>query len=113
MLLGLAVLMLATAWFRKRLYLGIAMALYGLSIFNLHYWGFGVPVHPGRRLVLVRAYRLQQKLKLAKADSTSGPVRRARRRPPVRRRPGQQALHAAAADDRSRPARSPERAPAG
>ncbi len=35
--------MLVTAYFRKRFFLGIAMALYGLSVFNLHYWGFGVP----------------------------------------------------------------------
>ena len=39
----LALTMLAMAWFRKRLILGIATALYGLSIFNLHYWGFGLP----------------------------------------------------------------------
>ena len=49
--LALALLMLGAAWFRKRILIGIAMALYGLSIFNLHYWGFGLPVHPGRRLV--------------------------------------------------------------
>src|SRR5579862_5007559 len=42
-LLGLSVLILATAWWRKRLFLGITMALYGLAVFNLRYWGFGVP----------------------------------------------------------------------
>src|ERR1700733_564820 len=39
----LALLMLTFAWARKRLYLGIVTALYGLTIFNLHYWAFGVP----------------------------------------------------------------------
>jgi len=38
-LFGLALVSLACAWFRKRLVLGIALALYGLSVFNLHYWG--------------------------------------------------------------------------
>ena len=41
--MALALVMLVTAWFRKRTFLGIAMALYGLSVFNLHYWGFGLP----------------------------------------------------------------------
>src|SRR6202042_3571511 len=39
----LGVVMLICAYFRKRLYLAIVMALYGLTVFNLHYWGFGVP----------------------------------------------------------------------
>jgi hypothetical protein len=64
-LLGMAVLMLATAWLRKRLFLGIVMALFGLGIFNLHYWGFGVPFLMGGSWYLVRAWRLQSKLKLA------------------------------------------------
>lgn len=67
-LLVLAAAMLASAWFRKRLYIGIAMALYGLSIFNLHFWGFGVPYLLFGAWYLVRAYRLQQKLKLAQGD---------------------------------------------
>jgi len=71
-LLGLAAVMLAAAWFRKRLYLGLAMALYGLSIFNLHFWGFGVPYLLFGSWYLVRAYRLQQKLKLAKEGSPGG-----------------------------------------
>jgi hypothetical protein len=90
-LFGLAFIMLASAWFRKRLYLGIACALYGLSIFNLHYWGFGVPYLLIGSWYLVRAYRLGQKLKLAKADAgpsgPDGPIRRAqpnkRYTPPV------------------------------
>ena len=70
--MGLAVLMLAMAWFRKRLYLGIATALYGLSLFNLHYPGFGAPFVLFGAWYLVRAYRLQQKLKVAKAADGVG-----------------------------------------
>jgi len=93
-LLVLSAVMLASAWWRKRLYLGIAMALYGLSIFNLHFWGFGIPYLLFGSWYLVRAYRLQQKLKLAKGDDgtggaggSGGPPRRAspnkRYTPPV------------------------------
>ncbi len=71
--LALALVMLAGAWFRKRLIIGIASALYGLSFFNLHYWGFGVPYILIGSWYLVRAYRLSQKLKLAKqGDVTPG-----------------------------------------
>jgi hypothetical protein len=70
----LAVVMLAMAWFRKRLYLGMTMALYGLSLFNLHYWGFGVPYILFGSWYLVRAYRLQSKLKLARAAEGGGPA---------------------------------------
>jgi hypothetical protein len=62
-LLGLSVLILATAWWRKRLFLGITLALYGLAVFNLHYWGFGVPFLLVGAWYLVRAYRFQQELK--------------------------------------------------
>ncbi|MHB1584464.1 MAG: hypothetical protein ACYC0E_12015, partial [Acidimicrobiales bacterium] len=64
-LLVLSVAMLAAAWFRKRLYLGIATALYGLAIFNLHYWGFGVPFIMVAAWLLVRSYRLQRDLRQA------------------------------------------------
>ncbi len=47
-LLGLSVAMLVTAWFRKRMYLGIVMALYGLAIFNLQVLGLRDPLHPDR-----------------------------------------------------------------
>jgi hypothetical protein len=81
-LLVLAVAMMAAAWFRKRLYVGLAMALYGLSIFNLHFWEFGFPFVLFGSWYLVRAYRLQQKLRLAKEGGSSGapgtPTRRAR-----------------------------------
>jgi len=68
-LLGMAALMLATAWLRKRLFLGIVMALFGLGIFNLRYWGFGIPFLIGGSWLLVRAYRLNTKLKLAGGGS--------------------------------------------
>ncbi len=66
---ALALVMLAMAWFRKRLYLAITMALYGLSLFNLHFWGFGVPFIFAGAWLLVRSYRLQQKLKEARASA--------------------------------------------
>jgi hypothetical protein len=64
---ALGMLMLVLALLRKRLYLGITMALYGLTIFNLHFWGFGLPYVMAAAWLLVRAYRLQSKLKEAKA----------------------------------------------
>ena len=57
------------AWLRKRLILGIVMALFGLGIFNLHYWGFGVPFLLAGSWYLVRAWRLKSKLKLAGGGS--------------------------------------------
>jgi hypothetical protein len=66
-LLGLAVLALVCALWRKRLFLGIALAMYGLAVFNLHYWGFGIPFLLAGAWYLVRAYRLQQELKRAEA----------------------------------------------
>jgi len=90
-MLGLSALILVTALWRKRLFLGMALALYGLATFNLHYWGFGVPFLLIGSWYLVRAYRLGQKLKLAKAEEgptgPGGPARRAqpnkRYTPPV------------------------------
>ncbi len=85
-LFALAFIMLVSAWFRKRLYLGIACALYGLSIFNLHYWEFGVPFLLIGSWYLVRAYRFGQKLKLAKAeDGPTGPDGPSRRAGPNKR----------------------------
>jgi hypothetical protein len=66
--MALALGMLGAAWFRKRLIMGITAALYGLSIFNLHWWGFGLPFIMIGAWYLVRAYRLQNKLKMAKAS---------------------------------------------
>jgi hypothetical protein len=68
-LLGMVVLLLVTSWLRKRLFIGIVMALFGLGIFNLRYWGFGLPFVMGGAWYLVRAWRFQSKLKLASAAS--------------------------------------------
>ena len=59
------------ALWRKRLYLGMVTALFGLAIFNLHYWGFGVPFVMVGAWYLVRAYRLQRNLKQSTADGPS------------------------------------------
>jgi hypothetical protein len=45
------------------------MALFGLGIFNLRYWGFGIPFLLGGSWYLVRAWRLNSKLKLAGGSS--------------------------------------------
>lgn len=64
-LLVMSVVMLVVAMLRKRLYLGMVMALYGLAVFNLHYWGFGLPFVMAGAWLLVRAYRLQRALREA------------------------------------------------
>jgi hypothetical protein len=69
-LVVLAVVMLASAYFRKRLYLAIVMALFGLTVFNLHYWGFGVPYLMAGSWMLVRTYRLQKSLRQATGDTS-------------------------------------------
>ena len=74
-LIAMSVLMLVMALLRKRLYLGMVIALYGLAIFNLHYWGFGVPFVMVGSWYLVRAYRLQRSLKEATAGGSSGSTR--------------------------------------
>jgi len=68
-LVALSVVMLITALLRKRLYLGISLALYGLAVFNLHYWGFGIPFILGGAWLLVRAYRVQREYR----EATEGP----------------------------------------
>ncbi|MHB1710835.1 MAG: hypothetical protein ACYCV7_05470 [Acidimicrobiales bacterium] len=101
---GLAVVMLVTAMLRKRLYLGITMALYGLSIFNLHFWGFGLPYILAGAWLLVRAYRLQSKLKLA--AEASGGTSAGRARAGGRTQPNKRYTPPA-----SPPQRSPKRRP--
>ncbi len=76
-LLVLSVAMLAAAWSRKRLYLGVVTALYGLAIFNLHYWGFGVPFIMVAAWLLVRSYRLQRDLRAAAGEPAGGRSHRA------------------------------------
>ena len=69
--------MLVSAMLRKRVFLGIVTALYGLAIFNLHYWGFGVPFILVSAWLLVRAYRLQRDLREATVgDSRASASRR-------------------------------------
>jgi hypothetical protein len=74
-LLGLAVLILITSWLRKRLFQGITLALYGLAIFQLHYtyFGFAAPFLLAGAWYLVRAYRLQQELKVSEAAGPNAP----------------------------------------
>jgi len=84
-LLGMSMLMLVLALLRKRLFLGIVMALYGLAIFNLHYWGFGIPFLLFGSWLLVRAYRLQQSLKQAMGDGPGGATRSGGSPPPSKR----------------------------
>ena len=71
--MALSLAMLGTAWFRKRTFFGIASAMYGLSLFNLHYWGFGVPYILIGSWYLVRAYRLAEKLKAVRAGDITSP----------------------------------------
>ena|ERR1700677_2802800 len=71
-LLALALLMLGLAFYRKRLFLGIVMALYGLAIFNLHYWGFGIPYILAGAWLLIQSYRLQRDLKEARGEVDTG-----------------------------------------
>jgi hypothetical protein len=77
-LLVMSVLMLGLAFYRKRLFLGIVMALYGLAIFNLHYWGFGIPYILAGAWLLVRSYRLQRDLKEARGETPGSRARPAR-----------------------------------
>lgn len=71
-LLGMSIIVLATAWYRKRLFLGITLALFGLAIFNLHFWGFGIPFLLFGAWLLVHAYRVQQNIKRAEAAEGGG-----------------------------------------
>lgn len=70
-LMALSLAMLATAFVRRRLFLGMAMALYGLALFNLHYWGFGLPFLMGGSWLLVRSYRANR----AYRDASATPAR--------------------------------------
>ncbi|HZU78595.1 MAG TPA: hypothetical protein VE991_01655, partial [Acidimicrobiales bacterium] len=70
-LLALAVALMVASWFGKRLYAGIAAALYGLAVFNLHWWGFGIPFVLVGAFFLVRQYRAQQEAKNVKPGGRS------------------------------------------
>ena len=87
-LLAMAALMLVASWLRKRLILGIVMALFGLGIFNLHYWGFGVPFLLGGAWLLVHAYRAHQAVRqAADPDRPPGDGRLSRPKPSKRYTP--------------------------
>ncbi|HXW79530.1 MAG TPA: hypothetical protein VEJ84_08525 [Acidimicrobiales bacterium] len=60
------------ALWRKRLYLGIVTSLYGLAIFNLDYWGFGVPFVLVGAWYLVRTYRLHRNLRVSTTPAADG-----------------------------------------
>ena len=89
----MAVLILVTSLLRKRLFQGITLAIYGLGVVNLHYWGFGIPFLMAGAWYLVRSYRLQQALKRA---GGGGSPRQPRRQPAHERVTAtlEQALHA-------------------
>jgi hypothetical protein len=72
--LALAAVILASAWWRKRMALAISLALYGVGLFQLGWLGFAVPFVLAGAWYLVRAFRLQQALKKAEAEE-AGPVR--------------------------------------
>jgi hypothetical protein len=67
-ILAMSVLILLSSLWRKRLFQGITLALYGLAVVNLRYWGFGIPFLMAGAWYLVRAYRLQQALRRAEAN---------------------------------------------
>jgi hypothetical protein len=69
--LVLAAVMLAAAWFRKRMVLAIALALYGVGLFQLGWLGFAVPFVLAGAWYLVRAFRLQTAFKRAEADESA------------------------------------------
>ena len=95
-ILGMAVLILVSSLLRKRLFQGITLALYGLAVFNLRFWGFGVPFLLAGAWYLVRAYRLQQALKRAEARPAAPRPRRNGARPTNgAAAAAEQALHAA------------------
>jgi hypothetical protein len=86
-ILAMAVLMLVSSLLRRRLFQGVTMALFGLAVFNLRFWGFGVPFLLAGAWYLVRAYRLQQALKRAEAAEAPPRPRGASRPDAPRPRP--------------------------
>ncbi len=90
-LLGLAVLILVSSLFRKRLFQGITIALFGVAVFQLKYSyvGFAAPFVLAGAWYLVRSYRFQQELKRAESDAprSTGTTNGSRPRPNKRYTP--------------------------
>lgn len=86
-LLVMSVLMLVTSLLRKRVLMGIVMALFGLALFNLHYWGFGIPFLLGGAWLLVRGYRLSRDVRQATATGPDRPRPNKRYTAPAPRSP--------------------------
>jgi hypothetical protein len=68
--LALALVILVSAWWRKRMAMAIALALYGVGLFQLGWLGFAVPFVLAGAWYLVRAFRLQQAFKKAEAEES-------------------------------------------
>ena len=73
-LLALSVLMLVTALWRKRLFLGLVLAIYGVSLFQLGWLGFAIPFVLAGAWYIVRQFRIQQALRKAEGEAP-GPSR--------------------------------------
>ena len=85
--LALAAIMLVGAWLRKRIVLAVALALYGVGLFQLGWLGFAVPFVLAGAWYLVRGFRLQTALKRAEADGSATPAVARRASNGVRPRP--------------------------
>jgi hypothetical protein len=66
--IALAIGVLVSSLLRKRLFMGIFSAMFGLAIFNMHYWGFGIPFIMVGAWYLVRTFRLQRALREATGE---------------------------------------------
>lgn len=82
-MVALSLVTLLAAFFRKRMPLALSLALYGITTFNLKYWGFGIPFVFAGAWFLVRAYRLNRQLKVATGEVSS--PRGTRQLPPTNR----------------------------
>ena len=89
-LLVLSVAMVVLAMARRRLLIGVVMALFGLALFNMHWWGFGIPYLIAGSWYLVRAYRAQREWREAGGDA--GRPAKGRSEPP-NARPGASARY--------------------
>lgn len=72
-LLALSVLMIVTALWRKRLFLGVVLAIYGVSLFQLGWLGFAIPFVLAGAWYIVRQFRIQQALRKATGNPPAPP----------------------------------------